>query len=177
MNEIERNRRKTLQAIIALGLTGPGILIQAEASPIPWVLRTGAKFALHGVLVGFHVGAELVAEIREMHEEWHAGNAYSEGSLVQDNWERYASYYLTLHIPPGRDAIDDMLQVNLINLQSGTSDYIASVSLYAAPSTACTLVRFPVPPLQQQGLFRFEAVFPSLNGAVTIQSSNPVLVQ
>lgn len=177
MNENERNRRRTLQAMIALGLTGPGMLIEAEASPVAWVLRTGGQLVLHGVLATVQAGALLAAEISEMHEEWHATGTDAQGMSVQDNWERHASYYLTLHIPPGRNAIDETLRLNLINLQSGTSEYVASVSLYAPPSTVCTLYRFAVPPVEQQGLFRYEAVLPLLDGVVSIQSSNPVLVQ
>lgn len=176
MTEIKQNRRQILLAIIALGLTGPSFLIEAEANPFPWILRTGAKIVLHGMVAGIHIGSEL-ADVSEMHEEWHANKAFPGSSLVQDNWERHVPYYLTLHIPPGRNAIDDTLLVYLIDTQSGKPEYIASVPLYAPPSRVCMLARLPLPPLDQQGLYRFEVVIPSLNGVITVQNSNPVLLQ
>lgn len=177
MTTTEQNRRLILKAALALSLTGPSLFNQARANPLLWALRTSAKVVLHSAVAGIHLGAQLRPELREMHEEWHVSDAPVDAAQSQESWARQVPYSLTLHIPPRRYAIDGSIVVYLIDLQSGTRHRVTELLLQVPPYSICLLADLPLPALHQQGLYRFEAVIPSLAGVAAIQHTNPVLLQ
>lgn len=176
MTTIEQDRRLILKAAVALSLAGPSLMNQANAGPLLWALRTGAKVFVHSVFAGIHLGIQLRPELREMHEDWHLPDTTADKTQAPESWERHVSYSLTLHIPPRRYVIDDSILVYLIDLQSGKRDIVTELLLQAPPYSECLLADLPLPALHQQGLYRFEAVIPSLHGVATIQHTNPVLL-